>query len=198
MERSASVQEFIEKHEIWNGELNKLISILRKTELEETIKWGVPTYTLNGKNVVGLAAFKSYVGIWFFNGVFLKDSCRKLFNAQEGKTKALRQWRFESEDEMDEKLISEYINEAIANQKLGKEVQKGKNKELLIPPELKEILDSNAELKRLFQSFAKYKQREFAEYIASAKRETTKKARIEKIIPMLRSGIGLNDKYLRT
>ena len=60
-----------------------------ETELLETIKWGVPVYTLNDKNVLGMGAFKSYVGIWFFQGAFLDDPQKKLINAQEGKTKAL-------------------------------------------------------------------------------------------------------------
>ncbi len=64
--------------------------------MKETIKWGAPVYTLDYKNIVGLGAFKSYVGLWFFQGALLNDEKKKLINAQEDKTKALRQWRFNS------------------------------------------------------------------------------------------------------
>jgi uncharacterized protein YdeI (YjbR/CyaY-like superfamily) len=79
--------------------------ILCSTELKETIKWGTPVYTINDKNIVGLGSFKSYVGLWFYQGVFLKDEAGVLINATEGITKAMRQWRFNSVEEIDDRLI---------------------------------------------------------------------------------------------
>ncbi len=195
MEMSKSVEEYFEKNPKWQKELERLRSILLQTEFIETLKWGIPTYTINKKNVVGLAAFKNYVGLWFFNGSFLKDDYQKLMNAQEGKTKGMRQWRFNSLEEIDERLILEYSYEAIQNQKDGKEIKVERNKPLVIPVELERVLSKNKELKLLFEGFTKSKQREFAEHIASAKREATKMSRLEKIIPMILSGVGLNDKY---
>lgn len=195
MEMSKSVEEYFEKNTKWKKELEKLRSILLQTEFVETLKWGIPTYTINKKNVVGMAAFKNYVGLWFFNGSFLKDDHQKLINAQEGKTKGMRQWRFSSIEEIDERLILEYCYEAIQNQKDGKEIKIERNKPLVIPPELESVFEKNRELKLLFEGFTKSKQREFADYIASAKREATKQSRLEKIIPMILSGVGLNDKY---
>ena len=78
----------------WKEEIEFLKDIIAKTELVETIKWGTPVYTYQNKNIIGLGGFKSYFGVWFMNGVFLKDEAKKLVNAQEGVTKALRQWRF--------------------------------------------------------------------------------------------------------
>ena len=75
-------EEFISKKSEWVKSLQLLRSIMLTTEMEETIKWGVPTYTINGKNIVGISAFKSYVGIWFHQGVFLKDPYNQLINAQ--------------------------------------------------------------------------------------------------------------------
>jgi len=69
--------------------------------MTETIKWSAPVYTFEGKNLVGLGAFKSYVGLWFFQGSLLNDKKKKLINAQEGKIKALRQWRFNSVKEIE-------------------------------------------------------------------------------------------------
>jgi len=94
MKKYTSVEEYIEEGSKWTNELRELRRILLKTEFEETLKWSIPTYTINGKNVAGIAGFKDYFGIWFFNGVFLKDEEKVLINAQEGKTKAMRQWRF--------------------------------------------------------------------------------------------------------
>ena len=155
-----------------------------------------PVYTLNGKNVVGLAGFKNHFCVWFFNGVFLKDEQKLLVNAQEGKTKALRQMRCESIDNIDKNVVLDYIKEAIENQKLGKELKpERKGKTVLIPEELQKELDVNPALSEAFKMLTPGKQREYCEHIASAKRETTKLSRLEKINPMILKGVGLHDKY---
>ncbi|MEO1257364.1 MAG: DUF1801 domain-containing protein [Bacteroidota bacterium] len=194
MKRFTSPEEFIGHFPQWENELEKLRSILLTTELKEEMKWGMPAYTINQKNIVGLGAFKSYVGIWFHQGVFLKDQKKKLINAQEGKTKALRQWRFESEKDIDEKLILEYVEEAIQNQKDGKEM-KPEKKALALPKELIDYFNENKNVKTAFEKFTPGRKKEFAEYIAEAKREATKLKRIDKIAPMILAGKGLNDRY---
>jgi len=159
------------------------------------IKWSIPTYTINNKNVLGIAGFKNYVGLWFFQGVFLKDEENVLINAQEDKTKGLRQWRFKNKSEIKESLILKYVKEAIENQKLGKEIAINRKKETVIPRELREALDANTTTKTFFENLTPYKQREYCEYIATAKRESTKQSRLKKIIPMIEQGVGLSDKY---
>lgn len=180
----------------WAEELDLLKTIIAQTELEEMTKWGGPVYTINKKNVVGVGGFKSYVGIWFFNGVFLKDEKKVLVNANEGVTKALRQWRFSSKEELlkNEKFILQYINEAIANEKAGIS-QKPEKKEAIVSELLNAEFKSDTKLKKAFEAFSPYKQREFSEYVETAKQEKTKLSRIEKIKPMILDGIGLNDKY---
>ena len=91
MYRAKSVDDYIAHHPEWETELKRLKAVLESTALHADIKWGAPCYTSNGKNVVGLMAFKSYFGLWFHQGVSLKDDAKVLINAQEGKTKALRQ-----------------------------------------------------------------------------------------------------------
>lgn len=194
MEMAKSVEEYIEKNNTYKEALLLLRKVLCATELQETVKWGVPTYTINNKNVVGIGAFKSYFGLWFFNGVFLSDPHNILINAQEGKTKGMRQIHFKSIDELDKSIILDYILEAIENQKKGLEI-KPEKKPLLLPQELEKIFNSNKELKAIFESLTLTKKREFAEYISSAKREETRQKRLEKIIPMILNNIGLNDKY---
>lgn len=178
----------------WEEELLLLKSIIDKTELKETTKWGGPVYVYQKKNVLGLGGFKDYFTIWFFNGVFLKDEKKKLINAQEDKTKSLRQWRFTSKEEVNERDILEYIAEAIENEKQGKIIKPSK-KEAIVSELLEKEMIQNPALAEAFQKFAPYKQYEFLEYIESAKQEKTKLARIEKVIPMILENIGLNDKY---
>ena len=195
MKRYQSVDEYIEGHPEWQAALIKLREIMQTADLTETVKWGAPAYTIDGKNVVGLGAFKSYVGIWFFQGVFLKDPQKKLINAQEGKTKALRQWRFDAADDIDPALVKAYVEEAIENQKAGKEMKPAKGKALIIPDELQQALDQSSVLKGKFNEFTLSNKRDFADYISTAKRAETRAKRLEKIIPMILENIGLNDKY---
>ncbi|AXT20632.1 hypothetical protein D7030_00450 [Flavobacteriaceae bacterium AU392] len=196
MQKVGSVEEYIERHENYTEALTVLRDLFNTTELVETLKWGAPTYTINSKNVVGLGAFKHHFGIWFFNGVFLKDASNVLVNAQEGKTKAMRQWRFTSIEEINKDLVMLYINEAIENQKLGKEIKVDRSKkEVIIPIELQRELKTDSKLNTAFATLTPYKQREYCEYIDTAKQEKTKLNRIEKMKPMIINGIGLNDKY---
>ena len=196
MRRSTSVEEFIDIHPEWKQELAILRATILETGLEETIKWGAPCYTLKGKNVIGLGAFKAYVGIWFFQGALLLDDASKLMNAQEGKTKAMRQWRFQSASEIDVDLVRAYVDEAIDNQRAGKVIKPvRKPKALVIPPELATAFEEDEALKEQFNAMSLSCRREYAEYISEAKREATKLRRLQKIIPMVKQGVGLNDKY---
>ncbi len=196
MKKVYSVEEYIETNDHFGEELTTLRNIINSTELEETVKWSAPTYCVNGKNVVGLGAFKHHFGIWFFQGVFLKDEHNLLVNAQEGKTKALRQMRFESMADINKDLVLSYVKEAIANQKAGKEIKpQRQSKPVVIPAELKEALNNNGDLKTAFEALTPGKQREYCEYIDQAKREATKLSRLDKITPMILQGVGLNDKY---
>ena len=178
----------------WENEIEQLHAIIRKTSLVETTKWGGSVYTHKNKNVVGIGGFKSYFGIWFYNGVFLKDEKKLLINANEENTKSLRQMRFTSVNEIDEKLILYYINEAIEIEEKGLFIPKEK-KETIIPELLQNEMDKNQELLSKFNVFSPYKQREFIEHLTSAKQEKTQLARLEKIIPLIVEGKGLNDKY---
>ena len=195
MQRAKHVDDYIEKHPDWRDALLKLRKLLQATELEETVKWGAPCYTLDGKNVVGIAAFKEYVGLWFHQGVFLKDPDRVLVNAQEGTTKALRQWRFADAKAIKVGRVKAYLKEAILNQRAGKAVKPDRGKPVVVPAELKAALAKRAKAKRGFAALTMGKQREYADYISSAKRDETKATRLAKILPMIEAGVGLNDKY---
>jgi uncharacterized protein YdeI (YjbR/CyaY-like superfamily) len=190
-----TVDEYILNVEEGREILIVLRDLIRSTELTETVKWGIPVYTITNKNVVGMAAFKSYIGLWFYNGSFLKDEAGILINATEGVTKALRQWRFTSVDEIDDQLILKYLNEAIQNQKEGKELKPDRNQPVIIPDELQIEFTEDKELENCFYRFTPGKQREFTNYISEAKTLETRNSRIQKIIPLILENIGLNDKY---
>lgn len=195
MKKVSSVEEYIEENSHFGEALSLLRDLINTTELEETLKWNAPVYTLNGKNVVGLGAFKNHFGIWFFNGVFLKDKNNLLEQAQE-KTKGLRQMRFESIDDIDKHAVLAYVTEAIENQKLCKEIKPEKKvKTIVIPKELQIALETNKNFQAAFKALTPGKQREYCEHIASAKQEKTKMSRLEKIKPMILKGMGLFDKY---
>ena len=171
-------------------------NLLKQIEaLKETIKWGAPTYVLNNKNVVGLGSFKNHFALWFFNGALLQQNTKLLVNAQEEKTKALRQIRFKENDQLQLSVLKKYVEEAIQLQKDGKEIKPRKSKPIEIPTELEKAFKNDASLKSAFEKFTKGKQREFTEHIANAKREATRISRLQKCIPMIKAGIGLNDKY---
>lgn len=195
MTDSEKVDAFIAKQTQWKENFKTLRKILLTTELKEEIKWGKPTYTLDGKIVVGIADFKNHMALWFHQGVFLKDKHNKLVNAQEGVTKALRQWRIEPDDIIEPAIVLEYINESIENCKAGKILKPTRNKKVEIPPLLKSAFKNSSELKESFEKLTPGKQREYANYISEAKRETTQQKRLDKIIPMIRQGVGLHDKY---
>lgn len=195
MKRASSVDEYITDAVAWQGELIRLREILLSTELEEDLKWGGPCYTHGGKNVVGMAGFKSYFGLWFHQGALLKDQKKFLINAQEGRTKALRQWRMQTTKDIKPAIIKSYVKEAIKLAREGKQITPARKKPLVVPAELKKAFRENKPAGENFKSMRLGLQREYADYIADAKREDTKRRRIEKILPMLSKGIGLNDKY---
>lgn len=194
MTDAEKIRAYIKDHLEWKNALLKLRNIMLESGAVETVKWGVPVYTVDGKNLAGIAAFKKYVGLWFYQGVFLKDSHNKLVNASENKTKALRQLRFSSADEMDEELVASYMAEAIANHKAGKEL-KPEKKKVSMPEELKIALKNDLTLREQFDGLTPYKQTEYAEHIGEAKREETRVNRLKKSIPIILEGKGLHDKY---
>lgn len=195
MKRNKTVDEYMKNAELWRDEQQRLREILLSTGLEEDVKWGGPVYTVNGQNVVGIGGFKSYFGLWFFQGALLKDDRKLLINAQEGTTKALRQWRMQSPKDIKPAVIKAYAREAMELAMAGRKIGPQRKKPIVIPPELKNALAKNAKARKGFDALRPGLQREYTDYVTSAKREDTKKKRIEKILPMITAGKGLNDKY---
>ena len=198
MDKSEKVEAYYaEEHRFKKG-IATLRDLVLETGLEETFKWMFPTYTFKNKNVLAICKFKNHFGIWFFNGVFLKDAKNILENAQEGKTQAMRHWKFTSVDDIDCMAVKAYMNEAIENQRKGIELRPAKKKKpaiIEVPNELKEALAKNKKTKQAFQKLSAYKRNEYSEYISGAKQEKTKFSRLQKILPLILEGKGLNDRY---
>jgi len=195
MNFDAEIEAYYSKNQKYKEGISHLRAIALKTQFAETLKWGSPVYTIDNKNVLGILAFKNHFGIWFFNGVFLSDPKGVLVNAQEGKTKSMRHWKFSTVNDIDEAGVLEYLNEAIANQKKGLEIKPSRKTEIILPKLLLNALLENTRLNEQFNALTPYKQRDYCEYIAEAKQQKTKESRLEKIIPMISAGQGLNDKY---
>jgi uncharacterized protein YdeI (YjbR/CyaY-like superfamily) len=193
--KKGKVEAFYSQEGLFKKGLAQLRQIAGQTGLVEEFKWNSPVYTLGGKNVFGITAFSSHFGIWFFNGLYLRDPLKVLENAQEGKTKAMRHWKFTSAEEIDPKAVLAYMRDAVENQKKGKVWTPDKKKDAKPPDLLKAELEGDPGLRMAYELLSPYKRREFCEYIDTAKQEETKIKRLEKIIPMIREGVSLNDQY---
>lgn len=190
------ILSYIDEHKKFKDILHELRRIAKGQGFEETLKWGMPTYVFDKTNLVSIGAFKHHVGLWFFQGALLKDEMRILHNAQKGKTKAMRQVHFRKFDEINESILKTYLQETIENQKKGLKVKISKPiKQVVIPPTLAACLDRDDLMKNTFENLTPGRQKEYAEFIQSAKKEKTKSDRLKKITPLIKAGKGLNDKY---
>lgn len=189
------VDEYIDKKA--NDWQRPILETVRKCVLEcglkEEIKWGIPSYNHHG-NVLGFAAFKNHCGVWFHEGALLKDKAKVLVNAQEGKTSAMRQWRFVEGDSVDEELLKAYISEAALNMEKGLKTPK-KKIEVIVPEQLQKAMEKEPEVLEYFNSLAPSHRREYANHISEAKQEATKLRRLEKCLALMREKKGLHDKY---
>ncbi len=185
-----TIQDYLEKHEKWQEGILLLRDLMLASELEENIKWGMPTYTHEDKNIAGIGAFKTHLSIWFFQGGLLKDKHKKLVNAQEGKTKAMRHWRFTSNEEIIEEaeIIQTYIVEARVNQEAGRSIKPEKKKALSMPPELKAFLDTHKDVAEKFDLLTPARKRNCFEYVYEAKKAETKARRIQRIAQAVLAG----------
>lgn len=165
-----------------------------ETGLTETLKWGIPVYVDHGKNIAGIAAFKSWAGIWFYQGALLSDPEGVLINAQEGKTVAMRQWRFQLGESIDKRLVQAYLEEAIRHARAGREIKPRRARPVVIPEELRRAFASDPDLKKRFDGLSTSCRREYAEYIGEARREETRLRRLDKVIPMIMGQKGLHDR----
>lgn len=188
------VNFFFDNATQWKEEFEKLRAIALSTELVEDLKWGCPCYTYEGKNIFLIHGFKEYCAILFFKGALMKDPDHILIRQSEN-VQAARQIRFtELQQIVDlEKNLQAYMFEAVEIEESGAKVEMKKTKEFEMPEEFQHQLDNDSILKEAFESLTPGRQRAYLLHFSSAKQPKTREARIEKCIPQILIGKGLND-----
>ncbi len=176
--------------EQWEAEIAEMRRVLAGFAMKEECKWGKPTYTMDGKNVVILQGFKEYFGLGFFQGALLKDPKKVL--VQLGRVHAGRVMKFTGAKDIRAKaaIIKAYVREAIAVEKAGLRMEKKKTSDLPVPEELTERFRRDPRFKRAFEALTPGRQRSYLYHFASAKQSATRVARIEKAMPAIFEGRG--------
>ncbi|WP_428329632.1 YdeI/OmpD-associated family protein [Mucilaginibacter sp.] len=188
------VDFFFNKSKRWKEELEKLRGIALDCGLTEELKWGVACYTLNKSNIVLIHEFKDYCAFLFFKGVLLNDANGMLIQQTEN-VQSARQIRFTNVEEIveNEALLKAYIFEAIEVEKAGLKVNFKKAAEFTIPEEFESKLNDNPALRAAFDALTPGRQNAYNLYFSAPKQAKTREARVEKCIPQILNGKGLND-----
>jgi uncharacterized protein YdeI (YjbR/CyaY-like superfamily) len=188
------VDWYFAKNEKWEKEIKKLRTIILGCELTEELKWGCPCYTYQNTNVVLIHVFKDYCALLLFKGALLKDD-HKILVQQTENVQAARQIRFTNVKEIvkQEKILKAYIYEAIEAERAGLKVKLKKTNEFNMPEEFKKKLEKNKNLKKAFEALTPGRQRGYLLYFGSAKQAKTREERVEKYIPEILKGKGLED-----
>src|SRR5215468_7614654 len=188
------VDFFFTNEEKWKEEFEKLRTIILGCGLTEELRWGCPCYTFEKRNVVLIHGFKEYCALLFMKGVLLKDANGILIQQTEN-VKSARQIRFTNVREIVKMkaILKAYIHEAIEVEKSGLEVDYKKTSEFKMPAEFQNKLDEIPALKAAFAALTPGRQRGYILYFSAPKQSKTRESRVEKYLPQILSGKGLND-----
>jgi uncharacterized protein YdeI (YjbR/CyaY-like superfamily) len=188
------VDVFLNQTEQWREEFEKLRKIILGCGLTEELKWGKPCYRLQAANIVLIHGFKKYCALLFMKGALLKDD-RGLLVQQTDTVQAARQIRFTNVQAIVklEPVLKAYVQQAIAVEKAGLKVDYKKTAEFKIPEEFQNKLDTLPALKKAFTALTPGRQRGYLLYFSGAKQSQTRESRIEKCMPQILEGKGLDD-----
>jgi uncharacterized protein YdeI (YjbR/CyaY-like superfamily) len=188
------VDAFLKRQKTWKQEFVKLRHIILDCGLTEELKWGQPCYTDEGKNIVLIHGFKEYCAILFHKGALLKDAKRLLIQ-QTPNVQAARQIRFTRVQDVVklEKTLKAYVREATEVERAGLKVELKKTSDFPMPAELRIRLEKDRALKTAFDALTPGRQRAYLFYFSQAKQSKTRELRVEKCIPRIREGLGLDD-----
>jgi uncharacterized protein YdeI (YjbR/CyaY-like superfamily) len=188
------VDFFFSKAKKWHEEFEKLRMIILDCGLTEDLKWGCPCYALQKRNIVLIHGFKEYCALLFFKGALLKDANGILIQ-QTKNVQAARQIRFTSVREIVrlKPILKAYINEAVELEKAGLKVNFKKTSEFDVPEEFQNKLDGIPALKPAFNALTPGRQRAYLHYFSQPKQSKTRESRVEKCMPQILIGKGLND-----
>jgi uncharacterized protein YdeI (YjbR/CyaY-like superfamily) len=188
------VDAYLGKAKKWREEFEKLRMIILDCGLTEELKWGWPCYTFQNSNIVLVHGFKEYCALLFFKGALLNDANGILIQQTEN-VQAGRQIRFTNVREVVEMepILKAYIYEAIEVEEAGLKVDFKKNTELIFPEELQKRLDEIPALKTAFDALTPGRQRAYNLYCSAPKQSKTRQSRVEKCMPQILNGKGLDD-----
>jgi uncharacterized protein YdeI (YjbR/CyaY-like superfamily) len=188
------VDLFFNNANTWQDEYRKLREIVLECGLEEEMKWGFPCYTFQNGNVVLIHGFKNYCALLFHKGALLKDASGILIQQTEN-VQAARQIRFTNIREIAEleSNLKSYIHEAIKVEKAGMSVEFKKSTEYKIAEEFQNKLDELPALKVAFETLTPGRQRKYLLHFSAPKQSKTRESRVEKCIPLILNGKGLDD-----
>ena len=176
--------------ERWKAEIAEMRRVLAGLAMKEECKWGKPTFTVDGKNVVIIQAFKEYLALGFFQGALLKDPKKLL--VQLGRVHAARVMKFTSAKDIVARAatIKAYVREAIAVEKAGLRMKPKKTSDLPVPEELTARFRQDPRFERAFAALTPGRQRSYLYHFGAAKQSATRVARIEKAMPAIFEGKG--------
>jgi uncharacterized protein YdeI (YjbR/CyaY-like superfamily) len=188
------VDFYFDKTQKWQQELEQLRTIVLDCGLTEELKWGVPCYMCENSNIVLIHEFKEYCALLFFKGALLNDT-HGILVQQTKHVQAARQIRFTNVREIVKmkKILKAHIYEAIEVEKAGLKVKLKKVSEFPIAEEFQKKLDKNKALKKAFEALTPGRQRGYLLHFSAPKQSKTREARVEKSIPQILEGKGLND-----
>jgi uncharacterized protein YdeI (YjbR/CyaY-like superfamily) len=188
------VDFFFTKAKKWKEEFEKLRMIVLGCGLTEELRWGCPCYTFRKSNIVLMHGFKEYCALLFFKGVLLKDAKGILIQQTEN-VQSARQIRFTNVREIVrmKTILKAYINEAVEVEKAGLKVKYKTTSEFKIPEEFQNKLDEIPALKTAFDALTPGRQRAYLFYFSQPKQSKTRESRVEKCMPQILNGKGLND-----
>ena len=191
---NAKVDAFLARESKWQQEMVTLRQLLLDCGLTEELKWGVPCYTFQNRNIVLIHGFKEYCALLFFKGALLKDP-EDILIQQTKNVQAARQLRFTNNREVVkfQRHIKAYVFEAIEVEKAGLQVKLKKTSDYEIPEEFKKVMNKKPALKKAFDALTPGRQRAYLFYFSQAKQSKTRMDRVEKYIPQILKGKGLND-----
>lgn len=188
------VDFYFNKAKKWQEAVNLLRAIALDCGLTEELKWGCPCYTLDGNNIVLIHDFKEYSAFLFFKGALLKDNEGILIQQTEN-VQSARQIRFTNALQIVEMkaTLKSFILQAIEVEKAGLKVELKKTTEYSIPAEFQNKLDHIPDLKAAFEALTPGRQRGYLLHFSAPKQSKTREARVEKYMPKILSGKGLDD-----
>jgi uncharacterized protein YdeI (YjbR/CyaY-like superfamily) len=188
------VDKYLGRLDKWQEEVEKLRTIVLDCHLTEDLKWGCPCYTFNDSNIVLIHVFKEYCALLFFKGALLSDANGILIQQTEN-VQSARQVRFTNIREIVrlEPVLKTYIQEAIEVEKAGLKVNFKKTSDFAVPEEFQNKLDKMPALRTAFDALTPGRQKGYIFYFSSAKQSKTRESRIEKYIPKILDGKGLED-----